>query len=106
MTIASLFRKWNDFFFEPAPPTPLVLYRILYGIMNLFNILLMVPDWTAYFGPHAIVTLATVLRTHHGLRPDIFVWLPQTDFVTNVFFWVFTLLCVFVIVGFMTRTSL
>jgi|HubBroStandDraft_6_1064221.scaffolds.fasta_scaffold365825_1 hypothetical protein len=106
MTIASLFRKWNDFFFEPSPPTPIVLYRILYGIMNLFNLLLMAPDWPAYFGPHAIVTLATVQSTHRGFRPDLFAFLPQTDFVTNVFYWVFLVLCIFVMVGFMTRTSL
>jgi Vitamin K-dependent gamma-carboxylase len=106
MTVASLFRKWNAFFFEPAPPTPVALYRILYGIMNLANLLLLAPDWTAWYGPHAVASLATVHRLHPSMRFNIFFLLPPTDHVMNVFFWVFLVLCICVTVGLMTRVSM
>jgi hypothetical protein len=106
MTVASLVRKWNAFFFDPAPPTPVALYRILYGIMNLANLLLLAPDWQAWYGPHAIVSLATVARTHSGIRINLLPFLPQTEFALNVFFWAFAIVSVAVILGFMTRSSM
>ncbi len=106
MTVASLFRKWNAFFFEPASPAPVALYRILYGIMNLFNLLLLAPDWMSWYGPHAIVSVATVQRLHPSTRINLLPLIPQTEFAINVFFWGFLLLSVAVILGFMTRTSM
>jgi hypothetical protein len=106
MTVASLFRKWNAFFFEPASPTPVALYRILYGILNFFNLLLLAPDWMAWYGPHAIVSVATVQRLHTSTRVNLLPFLPQTEFAINVFFWAFLVLCVAVTLGCMTRLSM
>jgi hypothetical protein len=105
MTVASLIRAWNGFFFTPQRPTPVALYRIIYGVLNIANLFLLRPDWLAWYGPHAVVSAETVRHLTRGMRIDVLMTLPQTDFAANGVFWVFLLFAVLLTIGFMTRTS-
>ncbi len=105
MTVASLARRWNEFFFKPQPPTPVALFRILYGAVNIANLALLRPDWLTFFGPHAIVSLDTVRKVTHTPRLEGLALLPQSDAAINAFFWVFLALALCLTVGFMTRFS-
>jgi hypothetical protein len=101
----SFSEAWNDFFFRPQRPTPVALFRILYGLLNILNLALLAPDWLIWFGPHAYMSMATMNKLSSGPRINLFVLLPQTDFAVNAFFWIFVVFAVSLTVGFMTRLS-
>ena len=97
--------RWNDFFFRPQKPTPVALFRILYGLLNIANLLLLRPDWLTWYGPHAYMSMETMHRLSGGARINFFTIIPQTDFAVNVFFWVFMACAVSLTVGFLSRFS-
>lgn len=101
-TIAS---AWNRFFFEPQRPTPVALFRIIFGLINIANLALLWPEWFTWFGAHPFVSLETVSRLSHGPRLNLFVLIPQTDFAAGLFFCVYMVCCITLTVGFMTRFS-
>jgi hypothetical protein len=96
---------WNDFFFRPQRPTPVALFRILYGLLNIANLLLLRPDWLTWYGPHAYMSMETMRRLSTGARINFFVLLPQTDFAVNAFFWIFMACAVALTLGYLTRFS-
>jgi hypothetical protein len=111
MSFDALARRWNTFFFAPQSPTPIALFRVLYGVLNIANIALMRRDWLTWFGPHGAVTAATVpaamtpiiVRVNPVL--DLLALLPQTNAAAMAFFWVFLIAALFVTLGFRTRLS-
>lgn len=105
MTLRSLFRSWNKFFFEPQSPTPVALYRILFGLLVIADLILLRPAWLTWYGPHAFMSLETMHKVATGPRINLFELLPQTDFAINAFFWAFLLFAVSLTAGFMTRFS-
>jgi hypothetical protein len=105
MTLRSLVNAWNEFFFAPRLPTPVCLFRILYGFMVVITLILLRPDWLAWYGPHAWMSLDTLRHIEPGVRLDLFTLLPQADFAVNAFFWVFLLFAVLLTAGLFTRLS-
>ena len=103
MTLRSIVQSWNEFFFKPQSPTPIALFRILYGLLTIANLLMLRPEWLMWYGPH----VKRVLGNHNGasLHFNFFESLPQTDFAINAFFWFFLLVAICLTVGFMTRFS-
>jgi Vitamin K-dependent gamma-carboxylase len=105
MPLRSLVRAWNEFFFAPQLPTPVALFRIIYGAMVVITLLLLRPDWLAWFGPHAWMSLDTLRHIEPGVRLNLFTVIPQTDFAVNALFWVFLLAAVCLTAGLFTRFS-
>lgn len=105
MSIYSVVNAWNRFFFEPQSPAPVALYRILYGILTIVNLLFLYPDWLNWFGPHAWVTLGTMHKLEPGTRLNLFMLIPQTDLWVKALFWIFLLFAVSLMLGFFTRLS-
>ena len=101
-TLATL---WNRFFFEPQSPAPLGLYRILFGLLVIAKLVLYYPDWLAWFGPHAWVTLDTMHRMEGGIRINVFDLLPESDAWIWGLFAVTLLAAICLTVGFLTRLS-
>ncbi|MGA8595215.1 MAG: HTTM domain-containing protein [Bryobacteraceae bacterium] len=105
MSIHSVVKAWNRFFFEPQSPTPIALFRILYGILTIANLLFLYPDWLNWFGPHAWVTIATMHNLEPGTRLNLFMLIPQTDLSVMALFWVFLLFAISLALGLFTRFS-
>lgn len=105
MTLKSLARAWNEFFFAPQSPVPIALFRILYSLIVLLDIVLLKPDWLNWFGPRGLVTLQTMQQMEPGPRIDLFAFLPQTDFWTNAVFWMILVTALFLLVGLFTRAA-
>ena len=105
MSIRDLIKAWNHFFFTPQSPTPIALFRILYGIMIVCTLNLLRPDWLNWYGTHAWITLPTMLKLEPGRRLDLFTILPQSDAWIQAFFWFFLVFAVFLAAGFLTRAS-
>jgi hypothetical protein len=104
MSIRSLIRAWNAFFFEPQSPTPICLFRVLYGLLALATFVLLRPDWLTWFGTRGLYTLDTMRKFEPGTRINMFVMLP-TDGWIQAFFWFAVISAVFVAIGFATRAS-
>ena len=62
MRLRSLFDAWNEFFFAPQSPIPIALFRVIFGLLVIADILLLRPDWLAWYGPHAWVSLSTMQK--------------------------------------------
>jgi hypothetical protein len=105
MSLRAALRTWNVFFFAPQSPVPTALFRILYGIVIVANLLLLRPDWLNWYGTHGWVTLATASHVEPGIRLNLFKVMPQSDAWINAFFWVFLVFAVLLACGFMTRIS-
>ncbi|HEY2018219.1 MAG TPA: HTTM domain-containing protein [Bryobacteraceae bacterium] len=105
MSLKSLARAWNRFFFEAVSPVPIALFRIVFGLVVLADVLLLRPDWLTWFGPRGLVTLETMQHLEPGPRLNLFTLLPQTDFWANAVFWVLLASAVFLALGLFTRAS-
>ncbi|HSY28285.1 MAG TPA: HTTM domain-containing protein [Burkholderiaceae bacterium] len=105
MTFQSLRNAWNSFFFVEQPPTPIALFRIAYGVLVIANLLLLRPDWLAWFGNHAWVSLQTMQSIEPGRRLNLFTIIPQTDAWINSLFWVFLASAILLTIGFLTRLN-
>jgi hypothetical protein len=105
VTFQSLRSAWNSFFFKEQSPTQLALYRIAYGVLTVANLLLLRPDWLAWYGNHAWVSLQTMQSIEPGPRLDLFTVIPQTDGWINALFWVFLVSAILLTAGFLTRLN-
>jgi hypothetical protein len=105
MSLRSLARAWNEFFFAPQPPQSIAVFRILYGLLVIADLVLLRPDWQAWFGPRGFVTLGTMQTLEPGTRVNIFALLPQTAFWSDAVFWVLLLSALMLTVGFLTRAN-
>lgn len=105
MSWRSLAGAWNCFFFQPIAPTPIALYRILYGLLVTANLILLCPDWLTWYGTRSFLSMETIRRVAVGTRLNLFTFLPQNDWWIWAFFGVFLLFAVFLTIGFETRIS-
>jgi hypothetical protein len=103
MTFRRLFAAWNEFFFKPASPLPVCLFRIFYGVIVLANLVLLKPEWLMWYGSHAVTSLATTHKFYRGMVMSLFEVMPQTDRAAIIFFWVFVVCAICLTVGFMSR---
>ena len=104
MSLRSLVRAWNEFFFAPRSPLPVCVFRVLFGLLALADFVLLRPDWLAWFGTRGLLTMETMHRLEPGTRIDLFTLLPN-DFWVHAFFWFAVTAAICVAAGFMTRIS-
>ncbi len=105
MTLESLGRAWNDFFFTKTRPTPVALFRIAFGLLVIADLILLRPEWLTWFGPRGLVSLQTMHEMAAGWRVNLFDVLPPTDGSANAIFWMLMVAGVLVTIGFLTRLS-
>jgi hypothetical protein len=105
MTLKSLTGAWNSFFFEPESTVPIGLFRIVYGALVVATLLLLRPDWLAWFGPHAWVSQAVMQQIEPWRRINLFTLIPDSDAWINGLFWVFLASALMLTAGFLTRVN-
>lgn len=105
MKLGSLTEAWNSFFFTPQSPTPIALFRAIYGWLVIVTLLLLRPDWLTWYGTHAWVSLHTMQQIEPGPRLNLFTILPQSDAWIEALFWVFLISAVSLCAGFLTRLN-
>ena len=105
MILARLRKAWERFFFEPQSPTPMAVFRILYGTCVALTLILLHPEWMDWFGVHSWVTLQTMRTAEPGLRLNLFTVMPQNDAWIAAFFWIFLGFAILLTVGLWTRLS-
>jgi hypothetical protein len=109
MTLQALWQAWHAFWFEPKSPTPVAIFRILFGLLIMQTALVQSwPGWLIWYGNHAVVPLPAVKQYFWHLEPrfDLLLALPPDDRWVIAFFWIFVLAAFFVAIGFLTRYSM
>jgi hypothetical protein len=96
---------WNRFFFAKQSPVPIALFRITYGLLLIATLVLLRPDWLAWYGSHAWISLQTMQMVEPGTRINLFSIIPQSDGWINALFWVFLGSTILLTVGFLTRIN-
>jgi len=105
MSLRTLIRFWNEFFFREQSPLPIALFRILYGAMVIATLVLLLPDWLNWYGPHAWLSLPTALKLEPGHRLNLFTIIPQSNGWIEAMFWVTLGFAVLTMLGLFTRIS-
>jgi predicted DCC family thiol-disulfide oxidoreductase YuxK len=101
----SLARSWNAFFFTPQSPTPVALYRIVYGLLVIADLAALHGDWLTWFGANGLVRVETFRQLSPQLNLGLISILLQDDRWIQAFFWVVLLFAIFLTVGFLSRLS-
>jgi Vitamin K-dependent gamma-carboxylase len=105
LTLRSLQEGWNRFFFAKQSPVPIALFRIVYGLLIVATLVLLRPDWLAWYGPHSWISLQTMQTVEPGTRINLFTIIPQTDSWINAFFWFFLGSAILLTAGLLTRLN-
>jgi hypothetical protein len=103
--VHSFVEVWNAFFFAEQSPVPIALFRVIFGIAVIGTLLLLWPDWLAWCGAHAWVSLSTMQTLEKGARLNVFAAVPQNNVWIEAFFWVFLGSAMLLTVGFLTRLN-
>ena len=105
LTLRSIREAWNRFFFAKQSPVPIALFRIIYGLLVIATLVLLRPDWLAWYGPHGWISLQTMQTVEPGTRINLFRIIPQADAWINGFFWVFLTSAILLTAGLLTRVN-
>ena len=105
MTLRSLDRLWNEFFFRRQSPVPIALFRIVYGTLAGITLCLLRPDWFNWYGTHGWLSLPIALKLEPGRRLNLFTIIPQNDAWVNAIFWIALGSAVLLTIGLFTRIS-
>jgi hypothetical protein len=96
---------WNRFFYARQSPTPVALFRILYGVVVIATLILLHPDWLAWYGPHSWMTLSTMHEMEPGMRLNVFAVIPQTNAAIEALFWIALASAILLTIGLFTRVN-
>jgi len=102
------FEAWNSFWFQPANPLPVCVFRIAFGATMLFSLLGQFRrDYLFFYGTLAVFPTASidVFEWHRYPVFDLLLLLPHEDGVRMGFLYFTSLLALFVMIGFATRIS-
>ena len=113
--------SWQKFWFDATSAAPLGVFRVLFGLVMLVNLLgQYLPFYDYFYGERALISWQSTYayKWHLGneslvtatgnLRAPVFdlmIFLPNSDLVFHLFFCLTLLFALFMTVGFFTRTS-
>jgi hypothetical protein len=106
MTIKTLTKAFDQFFFKPMPLHTVALLRIAFGLLLLFNWLTTFPYRAVFYGENAVITFKTAALISNYAHLDLFGILPQTDTGVYILCMLNLVAALGVLFGLFTRTSL
>jgi hypothetical protein len=107
MKLTTLYAALKKALFEPDSPTPLCLFRIVYGLVLLEYCFLMAPELlTCFSDSNGILRVATLPHVYSVPVINLVAWLPPTDSWLIGFFAIFTCACLCVTLGLFSRVSI
>jgi Vitamin K-dependent gamma-carboxylase len=103
MTLHAILAAWNDFWFSDQKLLPLAVFRIFFGFISFVTAILLLPWAGAWFGPHAILSMATLANQDATTRLGLFTLFPNSETWAYVLVAAMAILALFLSVGFKTR---
>jgi len=78
ISLEQLWQSWNSFFFLPVPVYTVALFRIVFGLVLLFDVLYNLPNLKEFLGPEGLINY-TRYKTRAGKRAfSLFLYMPPT----------------------------
>lgn len=105
-SIKDVIQSWDDFFFKPQPVESMAIFRVFWCSMLLIAALFDFQNINDFYGPHAILSLATVKSQFAVLHLNIFHLFNASYEFVYILFGIYVLALISSILGFYTRTSL
>lgn len=106
ISIKTVIKLWDNFFFRPAPVDNIALFRILWCTLLLVNALIDVQNATVFYGPEAITSLETVREQFSYPHLNLFHFFQGRIEVVYMIFAVYIISLLFALIGFYTRYAL
>ncbi len=103
MKQTSLFAWWNRCFFGPVGPLPICVFRILYGILIIANLLTLHSDWLLWFGSKGLLPCGSLVH-FTGCSFGVF-RLLKSDGAIITFYWALLIAAGLLTVGLFSRWS-
>jgi hypothetical protein len=106
--ISVLVASWNRFWFQPESALPVSVFRIAFGIVMMFSLLLQFRrDYLLFYGANAVFPTASIdiNEWHHGPAFDLLLLLPSEDGFRIGFLFFSALMAFLVTIGLATRFS-
>lgn len=108
MNREQLWKAWSDFWFRPATPEPVALFRILFGLLMLQVLLVHLGgDFLTWYGSSSIVSAQEVRDSFWIKEPrfDLFLLLGNNDQLITYYYYALVFFALCLTAGFMTRFS-
>lgn len=96
---------WNQFFHAPVTCAPLVLFRLLLGMILIGNAVLLLPLITEFLGVHGVWSLAAWQAQQKRSRLCLLHLLPATDNSVRLLWLVHFASCLGFLAGYQFRVS-
>ena len=98
-------RAWQVFLWNPVSPLGLSVFRTVFALLVIWNILLILPDLTVFYSEKGVLPFEVSQRLLGAPRLNLFRWLPRTDGV--IYFFAFSLVAsaFSLMIGLFTRVS-
>ncbi len=104
--IRNLVTAWDSFWFTPASPLPMAVFRILIGLAALELLLgQLAPEFFTWFGTNGITEVDTLRAHWPGAALDLFLLLPEGNFWLALAFGFLVISAVALTIGLFTRFS-
>lgn len=106
MKLKTIIKAVHDFFFQPEPVHSVVLLRIVFGIIVLFQWISIWQNLELFWGPDGLVSLDTAIKYNSVWRVNFFEFLPNDPRVPVLLASLLFLGSIGMIFGFYTKTSI
>lgn len=106
MKLKTIIKAVHDFFFQPEPVHSVVLLRIVFGIIVLFQWISIWQNLELFWGPDGLVSLDTAIKYNSVWRVNLFEFLPNDPRVPVLLASLLFLGSIGMIFGFYTKTSI
>jgi hypothetical protein len=94
---------WNAFFFSSTPVYTLALFRIVFGLILLYEALFLLPNIKEYYGPNGLIKYDRYYNRNKGKFLSLFLYLPATMRSVYIVFGIHILLLLLMIGGLFTN---
>lgn len=104
----SILEPWNRFWFQPESALPISVFRIAFGIVMMFSLLVQFRrDYLLFFGANAVIPTSSIDIHEWNRGPvfDLLLLLPPEDGFRTGFLYFTALMAFFVTVGLGARLS-
>jgi hypothetical protein len=105
LTLQQLTDAWNAVFHSPISTAPLVLFRLLIGLLLLVNAWLLVPLIDDYFAADGVWPTRTWKAQLNGRRFSLLHWLPDSTWSFRLVLLIHLLACLLLLVGWHFRAA-
>ena len=79
ISLAEIWQAWQHFFHDPQPVATLCVFRILFGLVLVFNGCTLLPFARDFFGPLGLLGIKRFAKAYPQARVSLFYFLPATD---------------------------